>query len=68
MKKRGIRLKILRIDMSRLKADTETLPEEYTLIGGRGLIAKIMNKEVPPDADPLGPDNKLIIAAGPLAG
>ena len=38
------------------------------LIGGTGLIAKIMAREVPPDADPLGPQNKLIIAAGPLAG
>jgi len=61
-------LKILRVNMSQIKTDTETLPEDYTLIGGRGLIAKIMNREVPPDADPLGPDNKLIIAAGPLAG
>ena len=61
-------MKILRVDMSRLKTQTEELPEAYKLIGGRGLIAKIMNKEVSPDIDPLGPDNKLIIAAGPLAG
>jgi aldehyde:ferredoxin oxidoreductase len=27
-----------------------------------------MNKEVPPLCDPLGPENKLIIACGPLAG
>jgi len=27
-----------------------------------------MNKEVPPDTDPLSPQNKLIIAGGPLAG
>jgi aldehyde:ferredoxin oxidoreductase len=46
----------------------ENLPEDWKLIGGRGLIAKIMNKEVPPEADPMGPENKLIIAAGPLAG
>lgn len=61
-------MKILRVDMSRLAAETEPLPEDWTLIGGRGLIAKIMNREVPPDIDPLGPDSKLIIAAGPLAG
>jgi len=54
--------------MSQLKVDTETLSEEYTTIGSRGLIAKIMNTEIPPDTDPLGPDSKLIIAAGPLAG
>jgi aldehyde:ferredoxin oxidoreductase len=54
--------------MSRLTAATEVLPEQYALTGGRGLIAKIMNSEVPPGVDPLGPGNKLIIAAGPLAG
>ncbi len=54
--------------MSQLRMQMEDLPEEWKLIGGRGLIAKIMNKEVPPDTDPLGPTNKLIIAAGPLAG
>ncbi len=61
-------MKILRVNMSELKVTYEDLPEEWKLIGGRGLIAKIMNKEVSPDVDPLGPDNKLIIAAGPLAG
>ena len=61
-------MKILRIDMNRLKVAYENLPEEWKLIGGRGLIAKIMNKEVPADADPLGPKSKLIIAGGALAG
>jgi len=61
-------LRILRVNMSELKVALEDLPEEWKLIGGRGLIAKVMNKEVPPDADPLGPENKLIVAGGPLAG
>ena len=61
-------MKILRIDMDQGKVTFEDLPEQWKLIGGRGLIAKIMNNEVPPDADPLGPKNKLIIAGGPLAG
>jgi aldehyde:ferredoxin oxidoreductase len=61
-------MKILRLDMNRETVTYEDLAEEWKLIGGRGLIAKIMNKEVPPDADPLGPQNKLIIAGGPLAG
>jgi aldehyde:ferredoxin oxidoreductase len=61
-------LKILRVNMTRLTAAVESLPEEYRVIGGRGLIAKIMNREVPPGTDPLGPENKLIVAAGPLAG
>jgi aldehyde:ferredoxin oxidoreductase len=54
--------------MSTLTVSYEELPEEWQLIGGRGLIAKIMNKEVPPEADPLGVHNKLIITGGALAG
>ncbi len=61
-------MKILRIDMSALTTSFEDLPEEWTAIGGRGLSAKILNKEVPPETDPLGPEAKLVIAIGPLAG
>jgi aldehyde:ferredoxin oxidoreductase len=61
-------MRILRIDMSSEKATFENLPEEWALIGGRGLIARIMNREVSPNTDALGPDNKLIFACGPLAG
>jgi len=31
---------------------------------GSAFIAKIMNKEVPPAADPLGPENLFIVAIG----
>ena len=61
-------MRILRVNMGQKKVTYEDLPEEWKLIGGSGLIAKIMNKEVPPDADALGAENKLIIAGGPLAG
>lgn len=46
----------------------ENLPSEWAYLGGSALISKILNKEVPPLCDPLGPENKLIIACGPLAG
>ena len=59
---------ILRVNMSQLKVIYEEFPEEWQFIGGRGLIAKIMNGEVPPDTAPLGAHNKLIFAIGPLAG
>ncbi|PYM16585.1 MAG: aldehyde ferredoxin oxidoreductase [Candidatus Rokuibacteriota bacterium] len=36
--------------------------------GGRGLIAHYLLKYVPKDADPLGPDNILVIAPGVLTG
>ena len=61
-------MKLLRINMSSLETTYEDLPEEWKILGGRGLSAQILTKEVPPDTDPLGPDNKLIIAGGPLAG
>lgn len=61
-------MKILRVDMEKETAALEELPPEWQLVGGAGLIAKIMNREVPPRCDPLGKENKLIIATGPLAG
>jgi aldehyde:ferredoxin oxidoreductase len=61
-------MKILRVNMSKLSTDFEDLPEEWKLIGGRALTAKILNKEVPPSVDPVGPEAKLVIACGPVAG
>ncbi len=61
-------MKILRVNMTDVTTSFEELPEEWKILGGRGLTAKILNKEVPPETDPLGPDAKLIIATGPLAG
>src|SRR5512139_3793881 len=59
---------ILRLDMGRREARKEETPEEYRLIGGRGLIAMILNREVDPLCDPLGALNKLVVAPGLLAG
>ncbi len=61
-------MKILRVNMTELTAKYEDLPEEWKIIGGRGLTAKILTKEVPPETDPLGAGAKLVIATGPLAG
>ena len=61
-------MKILRVDMKNERLAFENLPEDWRNIGGSALIAKIMNKEVPPTADPLGPENRFIVAVGPLAG
>jgi len=59
---------ILRVDMKNKEISFENLKEEWKTIGGSALIAKIMNTEVPPTTDPLGPGNLFIVAAGPLAG
>jgi aldehyde:ferredoxin oxidoreductase len=46
----------------------ENMPDEYIGVGGRGLTSIMINKEVPADCDPLGPDNKLIFAVGMFCG
>jgi aldehyde:ferredoxin oxidoreductase len=61
-------MKILRVNTSSLETRFEDLPQEWKILGGRGLSAKILNSEVPPDTHPLGPQAKLVIAIGPLAG
>jgi len=59
---------ILRVNMTKGSVSREDLPPEWQIIGGRGLCARIMNKEVSPGVDPMSPDNKFIVAGGPLAG
>ena len=61
-------MKLLRVNTGNLETSFEDLPKEWEILGGRGLSAKILTKEVPPDTDPLGPQAKLVIATGPIAG
>lgn len=60
--------KILRVEMSNLTVRWEEAPPAYEKFGGRSLIAKIMQEEVPPHCHPLGSQNKLIFAPGLLGG
>lgn len=61
---------ILRVDLTNEKIKKQDLPEELALkfLGGSGINAKILYDETEPGIDPLGPENKLIFGAGPLAG
>ena len=59
---------ILRVDMTSLTITKEPLPERWADFGGRALTSAIVFEEVPADADPLGPANKLIFAPGLLGG
>jgi len=61
-------MKFIRVDMSRKKITLEDVPKPYLGLGGRSLTATIVNAEVPPKCDPLGPENKLIFAPGLLSG
>ena len=62
--------KLLRIDLGNRTSRSEDIPElwEKMFLGGKGLGTAYLVKEVPRGTDPLGPENKLIITAGPLTG
>ena len=60
--------KILRVDLTSRKSSWEEMPERYTGLGGRGLTSAIVAAEVPPKADPLGPENVIVFAPGIIAG
>jgi aldehyde:ferredoxin oxidoreductase len=66
----GIAGKLLRVDLSAGKIWTETLsPREWReYLGGVGIGAKILYEEVPPQVSWDHPDNRLVLATGPLAG
>ena len=46
----------------------EPVPESWSRLGGRGLLARILLDEVDATCNPLGPGNKLIFAPGLLVG
>ena len=60
--------KILRVNLSTRSITTDPLQEEVArkFIGGRGLSAKILFDELKPGVNPLGPENKLVVAGGPM--
>jgi aldehyde:ferredoxin oxidoreductase len=60
--------RLIRVDMTNQTATTEAFPEEWKLLGGRALSARILLQECDPTCDALGPDNVLVMAPGVLAG
>jgi aldehyde:ferredoxin oxidoreductase len=61
-------MKFLKVNMNDKTIKLEGVPQDYMGLGGRGLTSIMINKEVPPKCDPLGPENKLIFAPGLLSG
>lgn len=61
---------ILRVNLTTGKITRQHTSSDLArdFIGGRGFGAYFLYKEVPKGADPLGPENKLIISSGPLSG
>lgn len=60
--------KIIRVNMGKGAVTIESVPEKYQMLGGRGLISQLLLDEIDPACDPLGDENKLIIAPGLLGG
>ncbi len=62
--------RLLRVDLGSGRSWVESLDEARArrYLGGRGLGARILLDEVPAGCDPMGPDNRLVLAMGPLAG
>ena len=62
--------KLLRVNLTdgniAIERPDETYYQRY--LGGRGIIMHTLLTETPAEADPLGPDNRLIFAAGLLTG
>ena len=63
-------MKIARINVNTdsIRYEEITRDSKFFLLGARGLSSQIIYDEVPPMCDPLGKDNKLIIANGILTG
>lgn len=61
---------ILRVNLTSGKVEKEPIPVEVLrkFIGGKGLSAYYLFRELKPGVNPLGPENKLLFMTGPLTG
>ncbi|MFC1952432.1 aldehyde ferredoxin oxidoreductase family protein, partial [Chloroflexota bacterium] len=66
----GYNGKILRVDLSKGTTSAEEIDELFCrkYLGGAGFVSYFLLKELRPGIDPLGPENKLIFALGPVTG
>src|SRR5512139_456566 len=66
----GWRGNVLRVDLTRSEVREESLDPQTAkdYIGGRGFGIRYLLRELEPTCDPLGPENILVMAAGPLTG
>lgn len=62
--------RLLRVDLTDEHVDSTRIPETWrrSYLGGKGLGARILYDELDPGTDPLGPENALVFAIGPLTG
>ncbi len=62
--------RVLAIDLTTRSAQEYPWSDEdrRTWLGGKTMAARILAEVLPVDADPLGPDNVVVVATGPLTG
>jgi len=61
--------RVLYIDLTRQSFDIRDREDLFNRhLGGAGVAIELLHEECPQGADPLGPDNPIIFAAGPLTG
>ncbi len=62
--------KILTINLNTGKASADHIPEDLArdYLGGRGFVARLLYDRLDPGTDPLGPENIIVVATGPLSG
>ncbi|MEQ9681749.1 MAG: aldehyde ferredoxin oxidoreductase N-terminal domain-containing protein, partial [Rhodospirillales bacterium] len=62
--------RILRVNLTKGTCTHEPLNMDWAkqYLGQRGLATKYLTEEIDPKVDPLAPENKLIMATGPLTG
>jgi aldehyde:ferredoxin oxidoreductase len=61
---------LLYVDLTKGSVEKKNIPQELKrhYLGGRGFGVKLVSDMVPPDADPLGEENVIVFATGPLTG
>jgi len=61
---------ILRVNLTTGALSIEPLREDWArdFVGGVGYSARQLYQEIPPKADPLGPENRLMFMTGPVCG
>ncbi|HSL48945.1 MAG TPA: aldehyde ferredoxin oxidoreductase family protein [Candidatus Deferrimicrobiaceae bacterium] len=66
----GITAKLLHVDLSTRQTRVEEMPEAVTrkFLGGGAMAAHLLLREMAPDADPLGPDNVLVLLTSVING
>ncbi len=61
-------MNVWRVDVKDQKLTVEPAPPSWEMLGGRGLVARVLVDEVNATCEPLGPGNKLLFAPGLLVG